>query len=114
MDVAVHIGHGVIDDLVCVLALQPFVREKKVSVQRRTGFNVLFNFSLESALLAVRDYHGADLAATLYDAEHGSLIFATGASDPATALCDMHIASFATDKGFTGLHVPTGFLDAAI
>jgi hypothetical protein len=45
--VAVHVGHGVIYHFVRVVALQSVIRQKEISIERGTGFDVLADFRLK-------------------------------------------------------------------
>jgi hypothetical protein len=75
---------------------------------------VLLDFSLQGFLPAIRDYDGADLAAAFHDSENWSLIFSASASDPTTALGNVHVPRLAADEGFVRFDMAACFLDRAI
>src|ERR1043166_1986979 len=110
---AVHVGHRVVDDPMGVFAFQSIVGEQRVSVERRTGFYVLSNFSLERVLLSVRNNNGTHLAATLYDAENWSLVLAASPSDAAFTSRNVHIPRLAADEGFIRFNMAAGLLNGA-
>ena len=72
---------------------------------------MLSNFSLERVLLSVRNNNGTNFAATLYDAEHWSLVLAASPGNAALAFCNVHIASLAADEGFVRFDVTAGLLN---
>src|SRR6266568_316603 len=47
MDAAIHVLHGVIDNLMRVIALQSFVGKQCVGVQGRTSFDLFSHFRLQ-------------------------------------------------------------------
>ena len=107
----IHVGHGVIYDLVRVLAFQPVAGQKEIGIERGTGLHVLLHFGLKGFLLAVFDYDGANLAATFHYPENGSLVFPAGAGDPATTLRDVHVPGLATDESLIRLYVAASLLN---
>src|SRR5205809_6034264 len=48
MNRAVHVGHGMIDDLVRVFPFQSVIGFQFIAVERRASFHMLFHFALQS------------------------------------------------------------------
>jgi hypothetical protein len=46
VDVAIHVGYGVVNDLMRILAFEPIVGKQRIGIKRRTRFNVLADLSL--------------------------------------------------------------------
>src|SRR5438034_3035467 len=71
MNRAVHVGHGMIDDLVRVFPFQSVIGFQFIAVERRASFHMLFHFALQSLFLPPLDYHGTDLSAPFQDSHNG-------------------------------------------
>src|SRR5947199_7701379 len=91
VDCAINVGHRVINNLVGVLSGQTFVRKQFIGVERGASFDALFDFLLHDLLAAVFDYNGLDSSAPLDEADNGSFVLASGSSDAALPLGNVHI-----------------------
>ena len=100
MDAAIYVLHGMVNNLVSVVAFESFIREQGVSVEGRASFDVLSHFRLQFFLFAAPDYGSANLAAAFKDAHDCGFVLAAGPGDPALALADVHVPRFATDESF--------------
>jgi hypothetical protein len=117
MHVAVYVLHGVIDHLMRILTLKSIVGLQRSTVESRSSFDMLADFRVNRALLAVRGDRGyfailAILAilAALKDAHDRDLVFSAGASDAPCAFAGVHVAGFAADESFIRLNVAGHFL----
>ena len=114
VNLSVNVCARVIDNLMRVIAGEPIVGKKFVGIKRRTGFDVFSHFLLQRALASVRHYVGPYLSAALQEAHNGDLVFSAGASDAATPLVNVHVASLAADEGFVNFDFaaqsPEGFI----
>src|SRR5688572_22322100 len=73
VNLPVNVSLRMVDNLVRVIIRKVIVRTKRVTVDRRTSFNVLSDFAVKRAALSVRDYHRSDLAVTLKQAHNSNL-----------------------------------------
>src|SRR5277367_5578640 len=110
MHLPVHIGYSMIDHLMRIVALKPLVRLQRIAVECRSSFNMLTNLGLNCVLLAVRNHGGTYLAAlsvlaTFQNSHDRSFVFSARAGDAARTLRNVHVARFATDKGFVRFDV---------
>src|SRR6185369_11811975 len=103
----VNILHRVVNNLVRIVTLKTRVREKRISVKGRTGFDVVFDRRLQSCSPSICNDHCAYFTASLDDSHHCCFVFAAGASDSALALCDVHVSSLAADESLIGFNVAT-------
>lgn len=111
----VNILHGVIHNLVGIVSGQSLVRTERIRVQRRSCFDVLADFRLQSVLLAVRYDRGANLPAALQDSHNSGLVLRASTSDAAFTFTNVHVPSLAADEGlvyfnFSTTAVATKFL----
>lgn len=113
MNPTIDVLDSMVHNLVSVLPRQTLVGEKEVSVEGRTGLNMLLHFGLEGSFLPVRNNGCANLAAALEDAHNSDLIARSASSDAALALGDVHVASLATDERLISLNL-TGELYGGI
>jgi len=104
MNATVHILDSVVYDLMGVFPCQSLIRERCVSVERRTSFNMLLNFGLKRRLLAVWNDCSANLTAALQNAHNRSLVLAARASDAPLPLADVHVPGLAADERLIGLN----------
>src|SRR2546422_7712918 len=95
----VHISDSVIDDLVRVFPFQSIIGAQFIGVERRPCFNVLLDFGLQSAFLAIADHGHLHLSAPLDKAYNGSLALTTPSGDAALSLRDVHVPGLAADEG---------------
>jgi len=51
---AIYVLSGVVNDLMCVIACQPFIREQCIGIESRASFYMLADFTLQCLLLAIR------------------------------------------------------------
>src|SRR5947199_2971050 len=70
----INVGYSMIDDLVGVLAFQPFIRFQFIAIECSARFHMLLDFGLQSAFLPTLNYHGADFPVTLQDSHDRNLI----------------------------------------
>ncbi len=54
VDAAIYVLSGVVNDLMCVIACQPFIREQCIGIESRASFYMLADFTLQCLLLAIR------------------------------------------------------------
>src|SRR5260370_33592178 len=76
---AIYILHGVVNDLMLVLALQTFVSTKFIREQRGSRFDVSLYESLQSILLTIWDDLSTDLTAALQDSHDHDLVIGVAA-----------------------------------
>lgn len=114
VNAAVDILDSMIHNLVSILTGKSFIGQKGICVEGCTSFDMPFDFSLKSGLLAVRNNARANLAAALKDTHDSGLILGAGACDPAGTLREMHIASFAANKCFVGLYFTSKLTDRRV
>ena len=86
MDATVHVLDSMVNDLMGIIVGESIVGEQRIGVESRASFNMLFDFGLRAALLAVCDNLRANLAAPLQDAHDGSLILPASPGDATLAL----------------------------
>src|ERR1035437_8472857 len=98
MNPAVHIFDSVVHDLMGVVAGEPVIREKRVGIECRSRFHMLFDFRLEGCALPIRNDSSTDLSATLKDAHDRRLVLAASSGDGALPFADVHVPSLATDE----------------
>src|SRR5665213_2240274 len=96
MNTTVHIFDSVIYNFVGVFGSQSFIGEKRIGVESRTRFHMLFDFRLKGGR--------ANLAATLKDAHDGGFVFGSGSGNTALLDAQMHVASFAADGSLVRFH----------
>ena len=99
VDATVDVLDGVIDNLVGIVAGEPFIAEEEVGVESRSRFDVLANLSLQDGLATALDNHSPYLAPALKDAHNGNLVFGASTSDTTLANAQVHVASLAADEG---------------
>jgi len=97
---AIHVLHGMIDNLVRVVGSESFIGKQSIGVESRASFDMLADFALQCSLLAIRYDGGANLSATLQDAHDSSLVLRARSSNPALALTQVHVSRLATNEGF--------------
>ena len=98
MNPTVHIFDSVIDNLVGLVGSQPLIGKKRICIESRASFNMLFDFSLKSNLFPIRNYSGANLATPFKDTHDSDLVFRTSSRDARLAFGDMHVPGFAADE----------------
>jgi len=118
MDGTVHVGLGVVNSLVEIIAVQPFIRLESVGVDGRTKFYILADMGLQAALLAVCDDAGLDhampwAAVPFEDADDDSLARAASALDNFVPTVLVHEAGLAADEGFVHFDLTIGLLETA-
>ena len=82
---------------------QAVVGYERIGVERGPGFDMLLDFGLERLLLAIRNYYGAHLAATLKDSHDCGFVLAACAGDSPLPLADVHVAGLTADECFVSL-----------
>lgn len=104
MNPLIDIFDGMIDNLMGVLGGEPFVGEQRIGVEGGTGFDMLFDFGLESGSTAVRNDSGANFATTLQQPHDGGFVFGSGSSDAALANTQVHVPRLTADEGLVRFH----------
>jgi len=98
VDVALHILHGMIYDLVKVLFTQTLIRFQGIGEQFRSSFHVGFDVGLENVLLTAIDYGSPHGAATFQHANHHRLVLAASPGDLASLDVLVHVPGFLADE----------------
>ena len=99
VNISVHVLYGVINYLMLEF-VKTLVGFQSISKDRGTGLNVVANMFLQFAFLAAVYDERSNVSAALHDAHHGSLVFTARPGDLLVTLCEVHVASLATDEGF--------------
>jgi hypothetical protein len=107
MNLAVNILHGVVYHSMRVTLLKTAVGFQRIRIERSARLHMLRHFGLQGVSAAIRNDRSTNLSAPLQDSEYGSFVFRSRASDPAAALCDVHVAGLPADKGFVNLTTPS-------
>ena len=102
MNASVDVFDGVIHNLMGVLSSESFVGEQRIGIERRTGFDMLLYFRLESGFLAVCNNSRLDATAALKDAHDRRLVLRSGAGDATGFLGEVHVPGLAADECFVG------------
>ncbi len=113
MNATIYVLDSMVYDLMGVLPSKALVREQKIGIESRSRLNMLLHLGLQRVLLAVRNYRGDDLTATLKDAHNGNLVLRAGAGNATGFLGNVHVPGLAADEGFVCLNL-AGELDAGI
>jgi len=100
MHPTVDILDSMIDNLMCVVGCETVIREQEVSVEGRTGLDMLPYLGLQDGLATARDDARTNLPAALKNAHDGNLVFGASSGDAAVTDAHMHVSRLAADKGF--------------
>ena len=103
MNATVNVLDSVIDNAMGVCSGKALIGEQGVSVESGTRFDMLFDFSLQCRLAAIRNHGRANLATTLQDAHDSRLVLRARACDAPRPLVDVHVAGLAPDESFVSL-----------
>src|SRR5436309_8637093 len=97
---AIHILHGMVNDLMLIFSLQPFVASHLITVKGRSSLHVFSDHRLHAAFLTIPHDFGANLPATLNESHDGSFIVLHASGNAALLYAQVHVASFPSDVGF--------------
>jgi len=104
MYIAIHVGDGVINDLVNKFAGQAFIGLQCIAVQRRSRLNVFAHQRLQIFFLAAINDLGANLAAALHHSSNDGLTFRPASSlNLACFDVRVHVTGLAAYKRFVNL-----------
>jgi hypothetical protein len=112
MNPPVDVLHGMVNNLMGIVAGKTFIGEKEVSIESRTSLDMLADLSLQDSLATGGNNAKANLPAALQDAHNGNLVLRSGSGDSPLLFGDVHVARFATDESlirfdFAGEHTAT-------
>ena len=110
MDSAVHIGDGVVDDLMPVLSCKPFIRVECIGINCGPFLNMLFDLGEKSLSFGARNNMSPNFSVTLQESENGSFVFMAGSSNLGAALGSVHVARLAADERFINFDFPAHLL----
>lgn len=100
VNLPINVLFRMVNNLVGVVGFEPVVGRQGVSIDRAPRCNVEPDFVLQVFLPASGDYHSANLALALQDAEHGGLVLSARTSDAAATNVAVHVPRSAADEGF--------------
>ena len=105
MDVAIHVGFGMVNDLVRILR-QLLVRLQRVCVKLRSGSHVPLERGVDMEATALVDNTGTNPSSlALGQTEYDCLAVRTStALDPPRSLGSVHVPRLASDEGFIGFN----------
>ena len=113
MNVAFHIGYGVVDHLVLKL-IKTLVGFQSISEDRGASKDVIAEFALQGFLFGVVYDLGAHpasaLSAAFQNAHHGSLVLAASASNAPCPYMAVHVARLAADESLVCLDLARQFI----
>ena len=75
VNLPVNVLLGMVNDFVSIFLSQSVIGCQRIGVERRAGFDMLFNRGMESRTLAICDYRSANLSATFQCSEYDGLVF---------------------------------------
>jgi hypothetical protein len=104
VDFAANVLHGVVNYFMLKF-IESTVGLQRIREQRGPGENILANFGLLGLFLGIVNNLGPNLAATLKDSHHGSLIFSARASDATRPNLFMHVARLGADERLIGFNL---------
>src|SRR5439155_1307617 len=108
VDIALNVLFRMIDDVMDVLLTKVAVRAKRIAIDGRSCFDVLYNFTVKMPPLRALNNHRADFPVTLKQTHHGNLtrgLVASGARrrklrNASSQSGLVHVPSLAADKSF--------------
>src|SRR5712691_8851091 len=93
MNLAVHVGHGVINNLMLEFP-ETFIRFQRIGIQSGTGLNVFADFGLKCLLFSVWNNLSANLATPLLNPHDSGFIFAASTGDLACSFASCIFRAF--------------------
>src|ERR1035437_6005533 len=106
---AIYVLCGVVNDLMRVIRCQSIVGHERIAVKRSASGYMLAYFLLQYSLTTAGNNGSTNLSAALQDAHDGGLVLRPGASDPALALTQVHVACLTADESFIYLNFAAKF-----
>ena len=111
MDLAVNIFFSMIDNVMHVLFVKPFIRRPAIREYMRSLADVSLDVILKRLLIGVSNNHRSDFAMTREQAHNGNLADSATALDSLLAFPLVHVPRFAADVRFVNLDVAGHFLE---
>jgi len=104
MDASVDVSFGVVDDLMHIFSVKPFIGQKSIGIQSRSFFHVVADFFLKQGFPSIDDNLGSDLSAALQNSHDCGFIPAACSADSPRPFRRVHVAGFAADESFIHFH----------
>ncbi len=103
MHAAIYILSRMVNNLMCIVTGQSFIRHQGIGIERSASGDVLAYFILQYLSATARNDASANLTAALQDAYDSGFVFSTSSGDTALAFANVHVPRFATDESLVYL-----------
>lgn len=101
VNLSVNVSLRMVDNLVLEsLSLESLIGHERIGVDRAPCFDVSADVGLQRVLLAIANYSGADLSATLQHSHDSGFVFGASFSNPALVFVGVHESGSTANESF--------------